>query len=68
MNDTERAEFEVMKRQVSEMTTILRTVFNADGTIKQNQLVTGPKDTSTTSATGVVRVETNLGPLNILVA
>lgn len=68
MNDTEKMEFEELKRKVQEMTLVMQSVFNPDGTIKQAQLITGPKDTATTSATGVVRVETNLGPINVLVA
>ncbi len=67
MNASERQEFNDMKRQLQEMTTLMQRVINPDGSVN-SQVVIQPKDTSTTTATGVVRMETNLGPINVLVA
>jgi hypothetical protein len=56
-----------MKRSVAEMTALIQNAFNPDGTVKIQNLTTLPKDTSVTAASGSVRVETNLGPINVLI-
>lgn len=56
-----------MQRQLDEMSRILQSALNPDGSIKVKQLEIQPKDTSVTAASGSVRVETNIGPINVLV-
>lgn len=67
MNEQERQAFQKMQSQVEEMTRIFQNTFNPDGSIKLKQLEIQPKDTAVTAASGSVRVETNLGPINVLV-
>jgi hypothetical protein len=68
MNYQERQQFQEMVRKVEEMTRIFQSTFNPDGSIKVKQLEIQPKDTAVTAASGSVRVETNIGPINVLVA
>ncbi len=56
-----------MQRTINEMNTFISAVFNPDGTLKNPSLVIQPKDTAVTTASGSVRLETNLGPINVLV-
>jgi hypothetical protein len=67
MNDQERQAFQKMQSQLYEMTRVFQNIFNADGSIKVSQLVIQPKDTALTTPSGAVRVETNVGPINVLV-
>jgi len=67
MNEQERQQFQEMVQKVDEMTRIFQNTFNADGSIKIPQLVIQPKDTALTTPSGAVRVETNIGPINVLV-
>jgi hypothetical protein len=60
-------QIEGMQRTINEMNTFISAVFNPDGTLKNPSLVIQPKDTAVTSATGSVRIETNLGPINVLI-
>lgn len=56
-----------MQNTINQMNTFISNVFNPDGTLKNPSLVIQPKDTAVTTATGSVRLETNLGPINVLI-
>lgn len=56
-----------LQRQVKELTDLVNKVITPDGVIRATQIATLPKDTSVTTATGSVRIETNLGPVNVLI-
>jgi hypothetical protein len=56
-----------MQRTINEMNTFISAVFNPDGSLKNPNLIIQPKDTAVTTATGSVRLETNLGPINVLI-
>lgn len=68
MTPEQTQEFENLKRSVAEMTALIQNAFNADGTVKIQNLTVLPKDTAVTAATGTVRIETNSGPMDFLVA
>jgi len=67
MNPEQQVQFDQMQRTINEMTSFFNNVFNPDGTLKNPSLVIQPKDTAVTTATGSVRLETNLGPINVLI-
>lgn len=68
MTPEQTQEFENLKRSVAEMMALIQNAFNADGTVKIQNLTVLPKDTAVTAATGTVRIETNSGPMDFLVA
>lgn len=67
MNDQERQEFEQMKDTVRELQDFIERYFNPDGTPKNLILTIEAEDEVTTPA-GSIRVITNKGPKNILIA
>lgn len=67
MNPEQQAQLNEMQRTINEMNTFISNIFNPDGTLKNPSLVIQPKDTAVTTASGSVRLETNLGPINVLV-
>lgn len=64
--DTQQ-EIEALKARVTELTNLLGKVITPSGEIRATQLSILPKDTAVTTATGSVRIETNLGPVNVLI-
>lgn len=67
MSPEERQEFDEMKSTVLEMQQFIQQHFNPDGTPKNSVLVIETEDTTTTPA-GSIRIITNKGPKNILIA
>ena len=63
----ERTEFDNLKREVASLKQFIEQNFNQDGTPKQAALVISASD-SVTTPVGSIRVSTNLGPRNILIA
>jgi len=68
MNEQERQEFNDLKAQVKELTDFITQNFNEDGTPRNPFPVVIEAEDSTTAAAGSIRVITNKGPKNILVA
>lgn len=66
MSPEERTQFQQMAQTVSELKNFIERYFNQDGTPKAPPLVIESNDASTV-ASGSIRVQTNLGPKNILV-
>lgn len=64
--DTQQ-EIEALKARVTELTNLLSKVITPSGEIRATQVSILPKDTSVTAASGSVRIETNLGPINVLI-
>lgn len=67
MNPEQQAQFAQMQQTINEMNAFISNVFNSDGTLKNPQLVIEANDNVTTPA-GTIRIQTNLGPRNVLVA
>ena len=67
MTPEQQEQFDQMQRTINEMNTFFSNVFNPDGSLKNPALVIQPKDTAVTAASGSVRLETNLGPINVLI-
>lgn len=66
MNEEERTQFQQMVQTVNKLNDFIERNFNQDGTSKAPPIVIQAQDTTTTPG-GSIRVETNLGPKNILV-
>ena len=66
MNEEERTQFQQMVQTVNDLKAFIERNFNQDGTPKAPPIVIQAQDTVTTPG-GSIRVETNLGPKNILV-
>lgn len=66
MSPEERTQFQQMAQTVNELKGFIERNFNLDGTPKAPPIVIQAQDTTTTPG-GSIRVETNLGPKNILV-
>ena len=66
MTEDERTQFQEMVRTVNDLKGFIDRNFNQDGTPKAPAIVIQAQDTTTTPS-GSIRVETNLGPRNILV-
>ena len=64
MTPEEQAQFDGLKRQVEELTGRLDSILNKDGNLTIPIIL---KDSDTT-ASGSIRIETNEGPFNVLVA
>jgi len=56
-----------MQSTIDQMSAFINMTFNPDGTLKNPTLIIQPKDTAVTAASGSVRLETNLGPINVLI-
>lgn len=67
MSPEEREEFNQMKASVLEMQRFIQQYLNPDGTPKNSLTVIEAED-STTTPTGSIRIITNKGPKNILIA
>lgn len=66
MSPEERAQFQQMAQTVKELSEFIDRNFNQDGTSKNPAIVIQAQDAVTTPG-GSIRVDTNLGPKNILV-
>lgn len=66
MTEEERTQFQQMVQTVNKLNDFIERYFNQDGTTKAPPIVIQAQDTVTTPS-GSIRVETNLGPKNILV-
>jgi hypothetical protein len=66
MSPEERTQFEQMVQTVNRLNDFIERNFNQDGTPKAPPIVIQAQDAVTTPG-GSIRVETNLGPKNILV-
>lgn len=66
MTEEERTQFQQMVQTVNKLNDFIERYFNQDGTTKAPPIVIQAQDAVTT-ATGSIRVETSLGPKNILV-
>lgn len=66
MTEEERAQFQQLVQTVNKLNDFIERYFNQDGTPKAPPIVIQAQDTTTTPG-GSIRVETNLGPKNILV-
>lgn len=66
MSPEERAQFQQMAQTVNDLKNFIERNFNQDGTPKAPAIVVQASDSVTTPG-GSIRVETNLGPKNILV-
>ena len=67
MNEQEKQEVAALKIQVKELSDFISLYFNPDGTMKNPPLVIEAGDAVATPV-GTIRVQTNLGPKNILIA
>lgn len=67
MTEEERTQFQQMAQTVKELKEFIERNFNQDGSPKVPALVIQASD-SVTTPSGSIRVDTNLGPKNILVA
>lgn len=67
MNPETQEQINQMQRTIDEMSSFINMTFNPDGTLKNPTLIIQPKDTAVTAASGSVRLETNLGPINVLI-
>lgn len=66
MNEQERTQFQQMQQTVNKLNDFIERYFNPDGTPKAPPIVVQAQDAETTPS-GSIRVETSLGPKNILV-
>lgn len=67
MSPEERTEFEEMKNTVNELQGFIERYFNPDGSPKNSVLIIEAEDAVTTPA-GSIRLITNKGPKNVLIA
>jgi len=66
MTEEERTQFQQMVQTVNKLNDFIERYFNQDGTTKTPPIVIQAQDAVTTPS-GSIRVETSLGPKNILV-
>lgn len=66
MTEEERTQFQQMVQTVNKLNDFIERYFNPDGTTKAPPIVVQAQDTVNTPG-GSIRVETSLGPKNILV-
>lgn len=67
MSPEEKQAFDELASEVADMKQFIERHFNPDGTPKNNPLVIEAEDTTTTPA-GSIRIITNKGPKNVLIA
>lgn len=67
MSPEEKQQFDEMVQTVGELKQFIEQYFNPDGTPKNAPLIIEAEDTTTTPA-GSIRIITNKGPKNVLIA
>lgn len=67
MSPEDRTEFNEMKNTVNELQQFIERNFNPDGSPK-NQVLTIEAEDTTTTPSGSIRLITNKGPKNVLIA